>query len=397
VTRLVAARLALALTSAVGTLAVVEAALRVATRTSATGMPLVFGFALLPYRPAPGLVAARIAATRGSTYVVSDAMLGWTVRPDGVAPLYRSNSQGIRTDPSRVFRKELPEDRLRIAAVGDSFVHCDDVPLEATWPYQLERERDDLETLNFGVPGFGTDQAYLRWRRDARPFLADVTILGIWPEDICRNVSHVRYYLNPASDFGLKPRFELLDGSLRLIGIEEVGDAGLIRTLSAPEDDPALARVDGWYSADETTPRWHDCIRTARALRSFSSLLERKHRRDAIYWSETDPAVAVTLAIAERFAADVREQGSIPLVVVFPMRSMLPEIATRGSLPIVGRLAARGVATLDVSPVFAAQPDPATLFTASGHLAEGGNRIVAREILSRIETLATRWTSKKGR
>jgi hypothetical protein len=43
----------------------------------------------------------------------------------------------------------------------------------------MEKIDGNLQFLNFGTPGSGTDQAFLRWRRDGRHFKSDVVLLGI--------------------------------------------------------------------------------------------------------------------------------------------------------------------------------------------------------------------------
>ena len=51
-----------------------------------------------------------------------------------------------------------------------------------TWQDYLEQMRDDVEFLNLGLPGGGTDQAFLRWKQDGIQFKSHIVILGIWPE-----------------------------------------------------------------------------------------------------------------------------------------------------------------------------------------------------------------------
>jgi hypothetical protein len=76
--------------------------------------------------------------------------------------LYVSNSAGIRSN--REYNLIAPPGVTRIVAFGDSFTHGDEVPNQETWEYLLEQSRDEVEVMNFGVQGYGADQAYLRYK-----------------------------------------------------------------------------------------------------------------------------------------------------------------------------------------------------------------------------------------
>lgn len=54
--------------------------------------------------------------------------------------------------------------RYRIAIVGDSFTFKLEVPYEKTWGHQFEIALGPgWQVLNFGVDGYGLDQAFLRY------------------------------------------------------------------------------------------------------------------------------------------------------------------------------------------------------------------------------------------
>jgi hypothetical protein len=353
-------------------------------------MPTLLGVPLLPFRPTEAMVRNALAEGARSTYLTRDAELGWTIRSSAKSELGETNAQAIRTRPERTFAHELPADRARLVAVGDSFVHCDEVDFDDSWPNLLETTRPATEVLDFGVPGYGTDQALLRWRRDARPFAAHVAMLGIWPENLCRNVNRVRYFLTLHGDFVFKPRFRLAGGRLEEVGIVGLDDDDLVAALTRPESVAGLAALDEWWLAEESQPRWCDASRCVTVVRSIAAGLRRRRMREAIYWSADDPVVELTLAITHAFADEARATGAKPLVVLFPMRTMLHEIARRGPLPIAARIAQLEIPVLDLSPRFAAIADVNPLFTAGGHLTRAGNAIVAEEIARRIDALVPR-------
>ena len=96
-----------------------------------------------------------------------------------------------------------------MTAFGDSFTHCDGVANSFTWEYLLERLNPALEVLNFGVGGYGTDQALLRYELEGMAFHPHIAILGFLPENIHRVVSVFRPFYFPMTGIPMsKPRFK---------------------------------------------------------------------------------------------------------------------------------------------------------------------------------------------
>ena len=78
----------------------------------------------------------------------------------------------------------------RIALVGDSFTFGEEVRYEETWAYFLSQYLEgEHQVLNYGIPGYGLDQAYLRYLRDVRPLHADIVVLGVISHDIERTMT----------------------------------------------------------------------------------------------------------------------------------------------------------------------------------------------------------------
>jgi hypothetical protein len=73
--------------------------------------------------------------------------------------------------------------------VGDSFTFGLEVRYEDTWPRQLERLLGpEFQVLNFGVDGYGVDQAYLRYRRDGLAWRPEIVVLGVIDDDFRRTM-----------------------------------------------------------------------------------------------------------------------------------------------------------------------------------------------------------------
>ena len=125
------------------------------------------------------------------------------------------NSIGSRAD--REYAETPPAGVLRLACFGDSFTHGSEVSTEDTWAYQLEQRDSRLEVLNFGVGGYGTDQALLRFRH-AGLRGAQVALIGLMPENIGRNVNRYRPLWYPATQGCVaKPRFVMTDRGLESV------------------------------------------------------------------------------------------------------------------------------------------------------------------------------------
>lgn len=366
-------------------LAMLEVGVRVLTTfNSDTGMALIGKVALLPYRPdAESARASWDRATR-STYVIRDKDLGWAIKANGTARSgeYTANSHGFRGAKDWATTSSIPSGKVRISVYGDSFTHGDAVPLEHTWADQLQQLRADLQVLNFGVPAYGTDQAFLRFRRDGRKFDAHFHILGIWPEDLVRNLSVIRFYLAPSENLGgSKPRFMLTAGKLAVVNSPILSEQAFLDTVLQSDVSP-LVEHDYWYRKDEQRfpPYYH--WQTVRAALSVYNAYERRETRKRLYFDQEGEALRVTAAIAEAFKNEAEHLGSRAYVLIIPMRELLDAHGT-DAFPLVEMLKARSIPVLDTGPAFSAKAREVgvnSLYLPDGHLTALGNRLIAEEI-----------------
>jgi len=150
-----------------------------------------------------------------------DAHLGWDNKLNhrrvmknsaGVVVVETYDSLGARTNP--LFR-----DNISISSYGDSHTQCAEVNDDETWQYYLsERLRSNVQ--NFGVAGYGTDQALIKLERNLeKGILTPSVILAIHEENINRIVNTFRPFYSPATGWklGFKPRFIVEDGQLKII------------------------------------------------------------------------------------------------------------------------------------------------------------------------------------
>ena len=199
----------------------------------------------------------------------------------------------------------------RVALVGDSFTFGLEVPYEGTWGAQLEHLLGaPYHVLNFGVDGYGVDQAYLRYRRDVAPWHPQFVILGIIDDDLRRTMC--------VYGFLCFPGFEMPFAKPRLIGARlEPANLPLIRPDSifaarSISELPAIVH-DGSYDPAEWQWHLYDHSYAARLV------LTRFRRWPAPRPTITEQAMDdVNGAVIREFLRLARQNGSTPLVVFFP-------------------------------------------------------------------------------
>jgi hypothetical protein len=382
---------------AAGTWFAIEAlcagALEVLARFRGVLVPAATRFRLAPE---PRARLARILAGE-EPYYPFDPELGWTVRPGGRLPLYRANSQGIRADVD--YAPTPPPGVTRIAAFGDSFVHGTEVANPDTWPAQLERLRPGLEVLNFGVGGYGVDQAYLRWRRDGRPLKPHVVLIGFLSEDIHRSVNRFRPFQAPRHlEPRAKPRFALRDDELVLLP-NPLPDLDAYHELLAREREliERIGRGDAFYEA-LWEPRPLSFLPSRRLARfALAAWSPRRTIVDGRFNPRSE-AFEVTARVIETFHDEALAAGSLPAVVLLPTREDLERGRDRKGpvwAPLRERLERGGIATFDVLECLERPRFARTLvFMRGGHYGPPTNALVARCL---FEALGARdWLSRSG-
>jgi hypothetical protein len=169
-----------------------------------------------------GEIALRAWGFSFPSFTQPDELTGSRLRPglegwnltEGEAYI-RINSRGLR---DREHTLEKPRDVYRVAVLGDSYAEALQVDLEKTFwsqlPAALERcgyQADKrIETINFGVSGYGTAQQLLTLRHRVWAYAPDLVLLAFFPGNDVRNNSKV---LEPEK---LRPFFVVKDGALIL-------------------------------------------------------------------------------------------------------------------------------------------------------------------------------------
>ena len=316
------------------------------------------GARTLPRRPTPLsnalLLAATVLVVFGAAELVAralyrpenldsvvrfDRVLGWSLEPraslrsvdddEGLDYRIETNSLGMR---EREIAREKRSGTRRILIIGDSIAFGTGVGAQRRFSDFLSRALgDDVEVLNAGVCGWGTDQELLYYETKGRDLRPDIVILTFtMANDVLNNMlDHLFLASAP------KPRFVMDAGHLVL---EE-------RTLEPPR--PGFER------------RIKNAMRKSRALlfakRRFDALryesrvkheadashagfdregLEKNYSHWSVYESSYGPkfeeAWQVTEAILARLARDCAEDGAELVVFAFPLKLAVDEGWRRG-------------------------------------------------------------------
>ncbi len=314
------------------------------------------------------------------SYFVSDPLLGWTVGASRTSKdgLYMSSREGIRSAAAGTSYVDRPPSP-RIAIVGDSFTFGLEVPYEASWGDQLERKLGSpVQVLNFGVDGYGVDQAYLRYHRDVRPWRPILVVLGFINDDLYRTL--VVYPIISFPDWGFpfaKPRFVLSEDRLNLLNVPLPDPERLL----AVESVDRLPYVD--YDPGFVREEWqHLWYHRSSLVRLLLALFPR--------WPEPSSQEAdglrsnLNAEILRVFVEEVIAEGAVPLLVYFPSRGDFTGNDRAAKTLLFDVLRKKSIGFEDLTPCMG-RVDPAVLFLEGRvHYSPEGNAVAADCLLPRI-------------
>lgn len=324
---------------------------------------------------------------------IFDPDLGWRYRPNFRSEWYSNNSRGLR---GRTEYSVAPsDDVLRIAAFGDSFVYGSEVRDHEVWPAQLESLLPGVEVLNFGVGGYGTDQAYLAYEKYGRQYNPRVVLIGFTSVQVPRNVNVYRRFMSPGDMALVKPRFVLsANGNLRLIPSPIHSESEYWAYYNKPELVTLLGENDYWYSSLVYENPLYDYSLGIRMMSQSLSVARRKllARNNMMSNGRLNPsseAFEITKRILERFYQRTTEHGSVPIIVLFPGEEIL---ANNGEQhppayePLATYLQSQNMDHLDLVQAFRGPVSRERHFMPGRHYSPEANRLVAEAISEYLVT-----------
>lgn len=345
----------------------------------------------------------RLIAPDESRLLAIDSVLGWRYKAGHVDRTNETNGQGVRS--RRMYAPRPPSGGVRVAAFGDSFVYGNEVANAHCWSTVLEDLDPRLEILNYGVGGYGVDQAYLRFLLEGDRLAPAVVVIGFSPVDLGRVVNVYRRFASNREVPLVKPRYALgAESRLNLLPTPVRDAAGYARYLAHPGLVRELGRHDYWYEPAVYENALHDLSAT---VRLFTGLWVRVRRRyvdrerlvrDDVFNREST-AFRIQVAIFVQFASDVRARGAVPLVVIFPdLESVLRRGTGRPPVyaPLLDELRTRRMDYVDLAEAFLAAPPSRKTedwFMPGGHYTPSANRVVAAWLGPRLIERARNYRS----
>ena len=336
------------------------------------------------------LVRLRSVSERRHTKYDPD--LGWVNEPDVYIPdMYgpgvylRTNAQGFRNNHD--ITTAVPDGKARIICSGDSFTLGFGVDDAHTWCELLSSLEPRLETVNMGQGGYGVDQAYLWYKRDAAKIGHQAQLLAFITDDFNR--------MGPDSFTGYaKPVLEVENGRL------------VVKNVPVPKQNSFVLWI---------TPRierlWH--LRTTefvhRALLKIgAATIDQPQPRQR---EQNEKTQKVLRMIFEDLKC-LNEQRSSTLVLVY-----FPEISELNGTPprewidfLEGESRSLGIPLINLFREFQSLPadEIANLYIpyghpeypGGGHLSNLGNELAARAIHDKlinhpaiVSDLSARWSN----
>ncbi|HEY4760332.1 MAG TPA: hypothetical protein VIH42_07125, partial [Thermoguttaceae bacterium] len=249
---------------------------------------------------------------------------------------------------------------------------------------------------NFGVGGYGTDQACLRFEHNVQDE-ARIVVLCHFTENIVRNVNQFRNLLYPTSGLGFKPRFVLdEEGKIELIPIPTFNETDFRACIERPGDylthewflpgggaGIQMLSFPYFLSLCKGFGQFH--VRaTLRGEPFYTSFYEEDHPSRALQLTE---------GIILRFTEKAHNKGRTPVVVILPTGRDLQYYQKHQRWVyknLLDRLEKCNIEFLDVGPpMFASMGDKGilTIFgNISSHPNKEGYALIARLVFQYLKT-----------
>ena len=374
--------------------AAAEMAVRIMGEWDASGNFYFKNRIIHPHKMPLKMVAERARALQESddSIVTYHEVLGWAPRPgsESANGMYRYNSQGIRS-PVPAYSGSPGEGVFRIALFGDSFTHGDDVPFEHSFGAVLEQKLNEAgrsaEVLNFGVGGYGIDQAMLRFKQQGAAFAPHLVVFGFQPENLKRNLNLLRPLYDPRSGLPFsKPRFILTDTGLSLINVPVLPPEMLADTLR-DFDDWELRPHEYFYDPIDFQTSWWQYSKLFATVVDLKADPRNEWLLKRIIFTEGTREQQLGWGVIQAFGQEVAAVGARFLIVHLPSH---PEMELRAGL---GRWTYQTFLDALDGEYDVVHPEAALIQAAgdggygeifAGHFNEKGNRIIAEAIFSHL-------------
>jgi lysophospholipase L1-like esterase len=308
------------------------------------------------------------------------------------------DASGSRLIPAFPDPNQTP---ARISLYGDSFTEGWGVNPEHALSNVLSQLLN-CRVSNFGMAGYGTDQAYLRFLSNTRD-PAEVVVLVIYAENIKRNVNQLRNLISLVTICQTKPRFILNhQGQLTLVPIPPLSKSEYYEM----KHNPGRFLHHEFFLPDGPSGRQMVKFPYLWGMTKACWFLLKNHGSGENYQDFYQPGhpsqgLKVMTAIIEEFRHAAQTRGKRPVIMIIPTHYDIQIYQSRQKWnyqPLLDCLAEGHLDYIDAGPRIIHYLNGAasrTLYPPKlgFHLTEEGNRLLAqilhdflttRNILNRI-------------
>jgi len=292
-----------------------------------------------------------------------------------------------------------------IATYGDSFTYCSQVPDEQTWQTFLA-EKLGTNVLNFGVGGYGTDQALLKYEHQDRT-LAKIVMLCILPENINRIVNIYRPFYQYDDPLALTKPLFIRDGSGFKVFPNPLNTVWDVAKLDDPIFMKRLGELDYWYRLDQELPplrfpyilslvQWRKTMLDQLALTAARVLPFRYEARYPWNLFEEAEPFAIMCHIVDMFVKTAISRGETPIIIIMAHKDYVQELMdyrVSRAAKLVSYMKRKQYMVIDLIQAMATMNPTRKELDEwyEGHATAAGNKITAKIIASNLKQTLAYW------
>jgi hypothetical protein len=282
-----------------------------------------------------------------------------------------------------------------VSLYGDSFTWGSEVSEEDAWSNVLSKLLH-CRVANYGVGGYGVDQAYMRFFLNEKDE-SDIVVLTIFPHNAMRNVNQWRPLLVGlrGSKFSLKPRFIVSDtGEMKEVPLLSLTYDEFLELRRKPskflDQEYFLPEQIAGPIQFEFPYTWFliKAMNHARVKASILSLITGKPAWSG-YFTPDHPSGSfqVATAIVKRFSDEARKRKKFPLIVFLPTPSSVNYFKKTGVWayqPLIDKISEEQNYSINAGPGFLERLGEQSfcdiltqVSDCGGHFNKRGNTILA--------------------
>ena len=314
-------------------------------------------------------------------FYIGHERLGWTVgnsrkSKDG---LYVSSKNGLRSGEQGEDLFNRPH-KSRIALYGDSFMFSEEVGYEQSLQFHMQKMLPpNTQVLSFGVPGYGIDQAVLRYDQEGEKWNSKIVVFAFIRDNLYRSLN---IYTGLKPGWGIpfsKPRLLNNDGNWEVINIPNITPENIYTSNSVaglPEIEHEIEYVPYFWKKKPLD--WSILFRFLYSIYPP--------------WNEpgetTNEQVMLQLAgyLSSKFTNLALERNAIPLVVYLPSKSDFVENKSVKKEQIFEEIKSQNIHIYDATECLLETLNTDVLYVEGGtHYSDSGNKVLANCLLQELE------------